>query len=585
MGTVASSGRRWRLSLPFLGAIVALLFLAPAAQATFHLIKVREVFPGAVAHPDSSYVELQMYESGQNQVQLGQLEVFNATGSVTGTFTPSHSVANAANQDTVLIADSEYAAQFPLGPTPDFVDSSLNLSPGGGAVCWPQTEPPFDDCASWGNFSGQGMLASTDTSPAAPAGIPDGMALRRSIAGGVCSHFLENADDTDNSSVDFSVQPPNPRSNATVPGETECNVPTSTVDTRPAAATNATAAFFTYHSTPAGATFECRLDAAAFASCPSSGIEYPGPLSEATHAFEVRATNGNGTGGPASVTWTVDLTPPTATIDSHPIDPSPGASAAFVFHASEVGSTFQCSLAKGAEADSFATCSSGKTYKSLVNGAYTFKVRAKDQATNQGAATSFTWTVDNSLLDTTPPETTIKSHPSDPSNSPSASFAYESNEAGSTFECKLDGAAFASCPATGVAYSNLTNGSHSFQVRAKDPSGNVDPTPAGYSFSVVAMMEPGPTPIAPPTARKPDTTISPKPAAKTHDRTPTLRFKSTVSGSTFECKLDGKPFKPCRSPFTTKSLGFGQHAFKVRASAGGATDPTPASASFKVVRG
>ncbi|MGH3267336.1 MAG: hypothetical protein ACRDNS_35740, partial [Trebonia sp.] len=139
----------------------ALLVAAPSAQATFHLIKIREVFPGTVAHPDSSYVELQMYASGENQVQNGNLEVFNSTGGVTHSFTPTSSVPNSANQSTVLIADTGYSAQFPSGPTPDFTDSALNLSPAGGAVCWPQTEMPYDDCASWGNFSGQTMLAST----------------------------------------------------------------------------------------------------------------------------------------------------------------------------------------------------------------------------------------------------------------------------------------------------------------------------------------------------------------------------------------------------------------------------------------
>ena len=46
---------------------------------------------------------------------------------------------------------------------------------------------------------------------------------------------------------------------------------------------------------------------------------------------------------PASYTWTVDTTPPLAAIDTHPADPSPGATAQFTYHApNEPGSSFKC---------------------------------------------------------------------------------------------------------------------------------------------------------------------------------------------------------------------------------------------------
>src|SRR5512135_403002 len=52
---------------------------------------------------------------------------------------------------------------------------------------------------------------------------------------------------------------------------------------------------------------------------------------------------------------------------------------------------------------------------------------------------------DGGTVDTTPPDTTIDSHPSDPSNSASADLAFSASETGSTFECRVDGAAFAPC--------------------------------------------------------------------------------------------------------------------------------------------
>lgn len=82
----------------------------------------------------------------------------------------------------------------------------------------------------------------------------------------------------------------------------------------------------------------------------------------------------------------------------------------------------------------------------------------------------------------------------------------------------------------------------------------------------------------------PQTTLRRKPGKSIHDRTPTFRFSSNESGSTFQCKLDGKPFKGCRSPLTTKRLSYGPHTFKVRArDRSGKLDPSPASYSFKVV--
>ncbi|HVD40185.1 MAG TPA: CSLREA domain-containing protein [Solirubrobacterales bacterium] len=83
----------------------------------------------------------------------------------------------------------------------------------------------------------------------------------------------------------------------------------------------------------------------------------------------------------------------------------------------------------------------------------------------------------------------------------------------------------------------------------------------------------------------PDTKILKGPPKKTHKRTVKFKFASTEAGSTFQCKLDRKPFKPCASPKKYKKLKPGKHVFKVRAiDKAGNVDPTPAKRSFKVLK-
>jgi hypothetical protein len=87
--------------------------------------------------------------------------------------------------------------------------------------------------------------------------------------------------------------------------------------------------------------------------------------------------------------------------------------------------------------------------------------------------------------DTTAPDTTITSNPAALSNSDSASFNATSSEAGSSFEASLDGAAFASVTLP-LQLSSLSDGSHTLTIRARDAAGNVDPSPATFTWTVDA---------------------------------------------------------------------------------------------------
>lgn len=93
----------------------------------------------------------------------------------------------------------------------------------------------------------------------------------------------------------------------------------------------------------------------------------------------------------------------------------------------------------------------------------------------------------------------------------------------------------------------------------------------------------GPPPPPPPPPEVPQTKLGRHPAARTAKTKATFAFSSTVAGAHFTCKLDGKPKATCRSPKTYKRLKPGKHTFKVWATVGGLTDPTPAKFSWKIL--
>ncbi len=83
----------------------------------------------------------------------------------------------------------------------------------------------------------------------------------------------------------------------------------------------------------------------------------------------------------------------------------------------------------------------------------------------------------------------------------------------------------------------------------------------------------------------PETTIDKGPKKRTEKRKAKFRFSSSEAGSSFQCKLDRKPFKRCDSPFRKKVKAGKKHKFRVRAiDAAGNVDPTPAKRKWKVRR-
>jgi hypothetical protein len=86
--------------------------------------------------------------------------------------------------------------------------------------------------------------------------------------------------------------------------------------------------------------------------------------------------------------------------------------------------------------------------------------------------------------DTTAPATSITKAPPKETDKTTAKFKFKSNEANSTFKCKLDKTAFKSCSSPRT-YKHLKPGKHKFQVAATDAAGNADKSPAKAKFEIV----------------------------------------------------------------------------------------------------
>lgn len=102
------------------------------------------------------------------------------------------------------------------------------------------------------------------------------------------------------------------------------------------------------------------------------------------------------------------------------------------------------------------------------------------------------WAHSLELLDTIAPETRIDGTTSGilaTGNTAAMRFSSPDTDV-IGFECSLDGSAFRAC-ASPVSYPLLRVGQHSFRVRARDDTGHIDPTPAAWSWQVIAACSDG----------------------------------------------------------------------------------------------
>ncbi|SNB48096.1 choice-of-anchor D domain-containing protein [Geobacter sp. DSM 9736] len=251
--------------------------------------------------------------------------------------------------------------------------------------------------------------------------------------------------------------------------------PVTTITSMPVPWYTSPAGTFSFIADESGSTFQCSINAGAFLPC-TSPFAFSG-LSDGSHTFSVRATNAAGITEitPVTYSWTIDTIRPDTAITSGPPSFSYAAPATFTFTATEAGSTFECSIDNG----SFTPCPNPHVIASLKAGSHTLSVRALDRAGNvDPTPESYTWTVRS-------PNTMLTSTPTNPSTFSSGSFSFISDASGATFECSLDSGAFAACTSP-YTFDNLSSGSHTFSVRAKDSAGGYDPNPPRFSWAITS---------------------------------------------------------------------------------------------------
>lgn len=147
----------------------------------------------------------------------------------------------------------------------------------------------------------------------------------------------------------------------------------------------------------------------------------------------------------------------------------------FSVTSNEAGAVFEA-LADGGL---FTLVPASFSLSALGDGPHRIVIRARDAAGNVDASP----VIVDVVIDRFPPDTAISSGPPPMSLSTTATFVFQAED-NVVFETSLDGAPFAFV-VTPHTITGLAAGAHTLAVRAMDAAGNVDPSPAVYSWTVV----------------------------------------------------------------------------------------------------
>ncbi|MGZ3746958.1 MAG: fibronectin type III domain-containing protein [Pseudobdellovibrionaceae bacterium] len=294
----------------------------------------------------------------------------------------------------------------------------------------------------------------------------------------------------------------------------------------------------------------CTLDQNPSATCPNP-FTYQG-LIDGDHTIRISiamAAEPSTAVAQTAVMFRTDATAPSLVINTLPPNPLGSSSTSIVFTATDLLSgvgSIECALDTAA----FTNCISPLNLSGLSEAAHKLQIRAKDLAGNISAVQSVSFTVNLQA-----PMITLTTKPNSLTNVLTSDFAFTSSAPVSGYECRIDGASFASCTSP-KTYSNLSDGAHTFDVRATSQSGVVSGA-LSYNWTIDSVAPSAPTLTSTVTSL---TNLSNVP----------LSFMATDSSgiSRYECAADSGAFATCTSPKTFSGLTSGAHTFQVRATDG-----------------
>ena len=155
----------------------------------------------------------------------------------------------------------------------------------------------------------------------------------------------------------------------------------------------------------------------------------------------------------------------------------------------------ECSI----DNSNFTACVSPIEYSNLTEGVHRLEVVSEDKVGNKGSIpSSFNWTID-----TKAPSTSIFSAtdgnnnlmaPGSNTSSSTAIFEFSANDTGGSedkgvgikqIECSIDNSNFTACVSpVEITPDILTDGNHTFKIRAEDNVGNMNPAPASFHWTI-----------------------------------------------------------------------------------------------------
>ena len=336
---------------------------------------------------------------------------------------------------------------------------------------------PFTVSAT-GGASGNAVIFTSQSSSVCSTGGTNGSTVTL-LTLGTCTIAADQA-----GSANFTAAPTVMQSFQV----TDTTPPDTSITSGPASLTNSAAATFAFTGSDAAggtgvASFECALDAGAFAAC-ASPKAYTG-LAEGAHTFQVRAIDGAGNvdATPASASWTIDLTAPTLAFTVKPaVNGANQAAYSVAGTCSENGATVNVQVGSVATSATCGTPTTGQFATPAIDVTGLPQGPVVLSATLVDAAGNTTTVTDATTKDTVGPTLTID--PLDAiSNGNKAAYAFGGTcESGGssvaytlTSGATLTGAvacAAGTYAVTGLDATGLTDGTVSFSVTQSDALNN-----------------------------------------------------------------------------------------------------------------